>query len=162
MEDMFNEIRRGLDAGVYQLALNMALCIPDICAALESEDGKASPAKYKSWYERYVAGRLRLSASDCYYFRCSFLHQGTTEHDRSSYDKIIFIEPNDRMVLHNNVLEGALNIDVRLFCIELIGAATQWLNDVRETQTFKDNYEKSFRRYPNGIAPYIVGAPVYA
>ncbi len=89
MEDLLNEIERGLDAKVYQLSLNLALCIPDICAALESDDGQTNRTKYKRWYETYVGDKLRLSASDCYYFRCSFLHQGSTEHERSNFKKNI-------------------------------------------------------------------------
>jgi hypothetical protein len=53
-----------------------------------------------------------------------------------------------------------LNIDVRLFCPDLIAAANDWLVKNEGTETFKANFPKFIRRYPNGIAPYIVGAPV--
>ncbi|WP_394557828.1 hypothetical protein [Priestia aryabhattai] len=162
MEDLFNEIERGLDAGVYHLALGTALCIPDICAGLQSEDGKTSGRKYKEWYNSYVGDKIRMSANDCYYFRCSFLHEGSTQHERSNYDRVLFIEPNaTTAILHNNILEGALNIDIRIFCNDLIKSAREWLEDVKDNETYIKNHEKSFKRYPNGIAPYIVGVPVY-
>ncbi len=160
MDDLFNEIERGLNAGVYQLCLGMALCIPDICAALQSEDGKTSGKKYKDWYQKYASDKCIMSAEDCYYFRCSFLHQGSTQHEKSQYDRVLFVEPSAGF-LHNNVLEGALNIDIRIFCLELIAAAKRWLNDVKDNEVFIRNHENSFKRYPNGLAPYIVGLPVY-
>lgn len=104
MEDLFNEIERGLDARVYHLTLGMALCIPDMCAALQSEDGKTSGRKYKDWYNNYVGDKLIMSADDCYYFRCSFLHQGSTKHEKSNYERVIFVEPNEMFTFHNNVM----------------------------------------------------------
>lgn len=163
MEDMFNGIMRGLDAGVYQLALITALCIPDICGALESQDGKASGAKYKSWYDRNMTDRTRMNGSECYYFRCAFLHQGTTEHEKSRYEKILFIEPGAMVsIFHNNVMDGVLNIDVKIFCAEMVAAASNWLISIKDDPIFKSNYSKSFRRYPDGFQNLIVGIPVYA
>lgn len=161
MDYLFNEIERGLDARVYQLSLGMALCIPDICAALESYDGKTSGSKYRAWYDKYVSKELKLSSSDCYYFRCSFLHQGSTEHEKSNYDKIIFIEPNPRITLHNNIIDNVLNIDINIFCRELVQAGRDWYEFTKDAEKFIENYGKSFKRYPNGLAPYIVGIPVY-
>ena len=59
-----------------------------------------------------------------------------------------------------NVFNGALNIDVRLFCSEFIGWGRQWLSEVEGTERYKVNYDKFMRRYPNGLPPYIVGLPV--
>lgn len=161
MEYLFKEIERGLDAGVYYLSLGIALCIPDICAALESDDGKTSGKKYKGWYDKYVGNKLSMTADDCYYFRCSFLHQGSTQHEKSQFKRIIFIEPNESCILHNNIISGALNIDVRIFCTDLIESARKWLETVKDNKNFKRNIDNSFRRYPNGLPPYIGGIPVY-
>ncbi|MGJ7910466.1 hypothetical protein [Neobacillus sp. LXY-1] len=160
MEDLFNEIERGLDARVYHLSLGIALCIPDICAALQSDDGKTSGKKYKEWYNKYVGDKIMMTADDCYYFRCSFLHQGSTQHEKSSYKKVIFVEPSSN-VFHNNVINDVLNIDVRIFCKDMIKSGRDWLKDVKDNKNFIRNHESSFKRYPNGLAPYIVGIPVY-
>lgn len=162
MDYLFNEIERGLDAGVYQLSLSLTLCIPDICAGLESVDGKTNGEKYKDWYNKYMNGKLFMSADDCYYFRCSFLHQGSTRHEKSKFKKIIFVEPtSSNNIFHNNVLGDALNIDIVIFCNEMISAGRKWYEDVKDSDNYKRNYEKSFKRYPNGLAPYIVGIPIY-
>ena len=59
---------------------------------------------------------------------------------------------------HYNILNDALNIDVGLFCREMAAGARNWLNAVENTPRFRANYDKFARRYPNGLAPYLVGA----
>ncbi|SEI89252.1 hypothetical protein SAMN04488127_0723 [Bhargavaea ginsengi] len=161
MENMLNEIEKGLEAGVYHLALGMTLCIPDICAALQSNNGETKKNKYVNWYDQYVGDKVRMSANDCYYFRCAFLHQGRTEHKDSQYRKIIFIEPTSILTLHNNVLNDVLNIDIQIFCRVIIDAARNWYEEQKDTKNYKSNFEHSFKRHPEGMAPYIVGVPVY-
>lgn len=163
MEELLKEIEKGLEVGLYQTALSMTLCLPDICGALESENGRASGEKYKAWFNEYIEKTKigRITADDCYYFRCSFLHQYTTEHNKSNYEKIIFLEPNDTISMHNNVLEGALNIDINIFCISIIEAVIRWKSLKQETEEYIKNYDKTFKKHPNGISPYIVGIPVY-
>ncbi|WP_218668306.1 hypothetical protein [Sediminibacillus massiliensis] len=75
--------------------------------------------------------------------------------------KILFVEPDHGMVMHNNEINDVLNIDVEIFCKDLIKAASEWYKKAKNTDNFKKNYEKTFKRYPDGLAPYIVGIPVY-
>jgi hypothetical protein len=42
----------------------------------------------------------------------------------------------------------------------MIAGAIGWLNRVAATPHFTQNYDRFVRRYPNGLAPYIVGIPV--
>jgi len=42
MEDLIRQLRAA-SASLYYLALFAALAIPDICSALETENGKATP-----------------------------------------------------------------------------------------------------------------------
>ena len=81
MDDFLNQVDLAANtAGLYFLALAGALVIPDICGALESPDGKTNGARYTAWFNtnvapKYSAGLVQLSGEDCYFFRCSFLHQ---------------------------------------------------------------------------------------
>jgi hypothetical protein len=43
----------------------------------------------------------------------------------------------------------------------MIQGAQQWLLTVQGTPTFEANLKTLFTRHPTGIAPYIVGVPVY-
>lgn len=171
MDDFLDQVEVAAnDARLYYLALLGALAIPDLCGALEAQGGEATRARYKSWFDTHV-GPLYvnhwagdepfLSGEDCYLFRCSYLHQGRTQHPRSGYSRILFVEPGTTTnVFHMNIMNDALNIDVRLFCLEMVTAARGWLAGVAGTEPYETNLNAFVRRYPHGLAPYIVGIPV--
>lgn len=163
MRDLLDQIEQALRGNLYYVALFPTLAIPDMCAALESEDGIATRERYIAWFDEWVAGRYAgmLDGGDCYFFRCSLLHQGSSQNARSSYSRVLFIEPGaSTNVLHCNVINDALNIDVRIFCMDMVAAAREWLNRVEGTVVFQRNYPRFMQRYPNGLAPYIRGVPV--
>ena len=163
MRDLLIQIKNGLGANLYLLSLFSALAIPDLCGAMDSKNGEAKPEKYKAWFDKYVAPKYNgfLNGNDCYYFRCSLLHQGSSQHPKSNYKRVLFVEPSATTnVFHNNIMEDALNIDVRIFCNDIISGAEAWLDENEETELYKKNYDKFMRRYPNGLSPYIVGVPV--
>ena len=163
MRDFLNQIQQALTANLYYVALFAGLAIPDICGALQSTNGRASKAKYVNWFDRYVAGLYagNLTGQDCYYYRCSALHQGSSQNPQARYLRILFIEPSATTnVFHNNVLNNALNIDVRIFCNDIISGALLWLQQHQNTPTYLQNHALYMKRYPNGLPPYIVGVPV--
>ncbi|PIP17784.1 MAG: hypothetical protein COX43_02405 [Parcubacteria group bacterium CG23_combo_of_CG06-09_8_20_14_all_35_9] len=163
MRDFLTQIKNGLDANLYLLSLFSALAIPDLCGAMSSENGEANPEKYKTWFDKYVAPKYNgfLSGNDCYFFRCSLLHQGSSQHPNNTYKRVLFVEPSTTTnVFHNNIMNDALNIDVRIFCNDITEGAEKWLDENEETELYKKNYDKFMRRYPNGLSPYIVGVPV--
>ena len=163
MKDFLVQIKNGLDANLYLLSLFSALAIPDLCGAMSSENGEASAEKYKIWFDRYAAPKYNgfLSGEDCYFFRSSLLHQGSSQHPKSNYKRVLFVEPSATTnIFHNNIVNDALNIDVRIFCNDLISGAEKWLEENENTGLYKKNYDKFMRHYPNGLPPYIVGVPV--
>lgn len=123
----------------------------------------ATEDKYKKWFDQYVAPKYNgfLTAEECYFFRCSLLHQGSSQHPKSIYSRKLFIEPTATTnVFHNNVMNDALNIDVRIFCNDMVESVKDWLYKVEKTDLYKENYKKFMKRHPNGLAPYIMGVPV--
>ena len=166
MQALFNQIRWAVEHNAYYLALYASLTLPDICGAMSSENGWATREKYIEWFNQYVAPRYPgglFTGDDCYTFRNSVLHQGRTAHPSGRYSRILFIEPGPRTqgtIAHLNVINDALNIDVRIFCTDILEGAEQWLNDVWQTAEYERNYDLFARRYPNGLAPYLVGPPV--
>jgi len=163
MRHLLEQIKKGLDNNLYYLSLFAALALPDICGAINSESGEANKDKYVQWFNKYVAGKYRgfLGGEDCYYFRCSLLHQGNSQHPRSNYSRVLFVEPTATTnVFHCNILNDALNIDVRIFCNDIVEGVEEWLKEVEKTELYKRNYSKFMRRYPYGLKPYIVGVPV--
>lgn len=167
MRIFLEQIRTSLDSNLYYVALFAALAVPDICGAIDSDDGVASKNKYMEWFDKYVAPKYRsgntkyLTGEDCYYFRCSLLHQGSSQHLHSSFSRVLFVEPTaTTTVFHCNIMNDALNIDVRIFCDDIVAGAYEWLEKVSGTERFERNFNKFMRRYPQGLAPYIVGVPV--
>lgn len=163
MKNLLEQIKKGLDNNLYYLSLFATLAIPDICGAINSENGEASKDKYVQWFNKYVAGKYHgfLDGEDCYYFRCSLLHQGSSQHPRSNYSRVLFVEPTATTnVFHCNILNDALNIDVRIFCNDIVEGVKEWLKEVENTDLYKRNYSKFMMRHPHGLKPYIGGVPV--
>jgi hypothetical protein len=75
MNEILRQIRAASATGLYFLALFCALTLPDICGALESENGQASGSKYKAWLRANVPEQA-TDADLIYGLRCSLLHQG--------------------------------------------------------------------------------------
>ena len=149
--------------GLYYLALGGALAVPDMCAGLESPTGETSGALYKSWFDVNATPLHRgiLSGEDCYFFRCSFLHQGRTKHPRGNFTRIVFVEPGAISgMFHMNVMNDALNIDVGRFCAEMVESARRWLSRVEGCEPYESNIIHFVQRYPDGLAPYFINVPV--
>jgi hypothetical protein len=162
MRDLLDQIELGLQANLYYLSLIATLSIPDMCAALSSPDGTTTGAQYAAWFDANVAAKYggHLSGETCYQFRCSLLHQGTTQHPKSTYSRIIFVEPNPRHRFHNIVISDALNLDIPQFCLDIVASARTWIPANENTLAYRRNYPKFIQRFPTGIPPYIVGTPV--
>ena len=169
MRDLLDQIERGIQANLYYLSLIAALSVPDMCAALSSADGQTTGAKYAAWFDQYAAPKYNgnLDGETCYQFRCSLLHQGTTQHPKSSYSRIIFLEPQGHpYFFHNNIFENAaaresvLNLDAPRFCRDIIASANDWLAANENTPIYRANFPKFIQRYPSGLRPYIDGTPI--
>jgi hypothetical protein len=182
MRELIDQLACSLETGLYYLSLFGALAIPDIAGALDSDDGRASGERYEAWYEEWVRPRFRekilegiplearqyvselenpLTGETCYRFRCSLLHQGSSQHPRSPFSRIIFIEPRaTSSVVHYVIMDDALCIDLTSFCREVISGARMWLETVENTERYRANYNNFARRHPEGLKPYIGGVPV--
>lgn len=166
MREIIEQMTKASEAKLYYVALFTALALPDICGAAESSDGVSTPERYKAWFDANVSpkynacGVITLRGVDAYQFRCSMLHQARMNHPNSAYTRILFVEPNKQITLHNNVLNDALNIDIQIFVNDVATSAEQWLTSVARDPAVERNLEMIVRRYDNGIPPYIVGLPV--
>jgi len=167
MRDFLDQIDAATNANFYYVACACALAVPDICTGLEASDGRATGARYRTWFDQWVApkygfqGGTSLDGDACYRLRCSLLHEGSALPTGGSFSRVLFVEPDaSGNVFHNNVLNDALNLDVRIFCRDVTDSARTWLTTAEGTEPFATNFERFIRRHPNGLAPYIVGVPV--
>jgi len=129
MDRLFHEIVIAVNQGLYFLALIATLYAPDMCAGLEKPDGRTSGPLYIAWFDRWVAAKYggRFTGTDCYGLRCSLLHEGRAQPRQGLYARAIFVEPSPIGVFHNNVLNDALNLDIPIFCRDMIEGAQRWL-----------------------------------
>ncbi|MDP3883933.1 hypothetical protein [Hydrogenophaga sp.] len=170
MRTLIAQTQKALEAELYYVALFTALSIPDIAAALESSDGRASGKRYAAWYEEWVRPRLKesrgrenpLTGEACYGFRCALLHQGRSQRTNDQYSHIMFVEPgHPNYSIHDCLVSGkALLIQLDEFVMEVLRGGELWLKSVQGTEPFEQNYSHFAKRRPQGLRPYVVGAPV--
>ncbi|MFA5252756.1 MAG: hypothetical protein WC454_09265, partial [Phycisphaerae bacterium] len=151
MDKLLESVSLSLESQNWYSALFMSLSIPDICAALESGDGKSSREKYIKWFDANLASIYKkkigcpknehvfLTGADMYAFRCSMLHQFSDDtKSQKKKDKI----GKFRMTVNNGHLNyncdvtakeiaggDVLHIDVPQFCMEVLKAAKKWKQD---------------------------------
>lgn len=128
MERFTNAIRKAMQNENWFAGLFLALCLPDICGSLEVPD-KQVGERYKRWFNDNLAQKYSsmFSADDCYYFRCSCLHQGIDKHDRIAHEKIHFIPPPpNNNIIHLNKLNNILQMQIDIFCDDMAKAVDDW------------------------------------
>lgn len=167
LEILLTEIERALDAGFSYLAVLSALALPDICGALESEDGRAHPTRYKGWYTANLATVWpMLTADECYSLRCGVLHQGRSEiMAPGGVTKPVAFKLPDPMesTIHGVVYNDAMLLfEADLFCDEMIEAVRAWHQRMRNDPTVQANLPNLVRLRPHGFPPVMVGAAVIA
>lgn len=168
IEQLLVEIENALKARFYFLALVLAVALPDICAALESESGETSSVQYKRWYNDNVASRIPgLTNVDAYSLRCGVIHQGKFGHPKMQFDRLLFFLPGPVVGLavsthlnHDGTYSGS--ISVVEFCKYFIQAVRDWYKAKHNDPNVRENLPRLVQYRPNGLAPYIVGQAVIA
>jgi len=161
METLTNEIKNCLLNRLWYAALVLTLLLPDVCAALEAEDGCTTRERYKSWFDKWVGKKYPniLSADQMYYLRCGVAHQGKFEHPTMKYERIFFtLRPNGSF-FHGNVLNKALNLDIRFFCKDVVQSVEAWYAAKANDPCVQKNLANLVRFHPNGLAEYLPGVP---
>lgn len=111
----------------YWALLHVTVCIPDICAALESANGETSPNKYEHWARLYLREPL-LSPEERYRMRCKVLHQGRAALEQPGrYTGFSFAQPATTGEVDHLRVEGTtLVVDVGELSKEMRAAASRW------------------------------------
>jgi hypothetical protein len=167
---LFNQVRVTSGLGLFYAALLSALSLPDICAAMDTGDGRAHGPEYMRWFDRWVSprytvqGSITLSGRECYELRCSMLHQGRGRDPGNSYGYFAFVPGTNmhNISLRKITVNGTLMPDVILlsiprFCGDVVDGAEAWLDSVRGTGRFQKNYEAFLRLREGGIPGYVAG-----
>lgn len=170
MRELLKQTRVAVNTDLYYVALVTSLAIPDIAAALDSDDGRTCGKRYANWYDKWVKPQLSktrgrenpLSGAECYAWRCAMLHQGRSQRETDTYRHIMFAHPKVSLGSIHYCTVGGDTLLIRLadFVEEMAKGCEDWLCSIEETERFKNNYGKFARCHPDGLNPYIVGVPV--
>lgn len=154
-------------------ALFLSLTIPDICSKLETPSARKAGARYKRWFDRYLAGTYShqwaaddetvfLSAEDCWALRCSILHEGSDEiSSKDSKDAL----KRFRFVVFGTHLGKFGNevvvFQIQEFCREFVAGARHWLVDVHDNKTVQHRMSQmvSVRTEPFSPIPGVRVGP---
>ena len=145
MNHLIQSIEQSLSTGNHYAALALALAIPDICGWIEDPNSSAK-ARYISWFERYLQSKyIRqrtaqmpehtfLAGSDCYALRCAFLHEGretiTDQKAQQVIESFQFVVPPSGWTVHKNQANNKLQLQVDIFCRDVVEGVTQFLSDM--------------------------------
>ena len=169
MDVILKQIDRALDRGFHYLAVVSALTLPDICAALESPDGRTTRERYKAWYNSWVKNKYPMISDDDFYrLRCGVVHQGILGPQGMQYSRIVFTLPGHaRMhacISRDNagVIESALQLDAISFCRDLMESVNEWYAAKQNDANVQKNLPRLLQFRPNGLPPHFVGLPVIA
>jgi len=167
MEELFKQVESAATQGLWYPALLASLEIPDICGAMASPDGRATPGRYIAWFDRYVGPKYYIpeftvfTGRDCWNLRCSMLHQGSTVKTTSRYERLVFRPKGGHLGAFPDIeVDGTktslLTLEIPAFCKDIVDGGTVWLTEVKETPEFKRNFEKFMQARPNGL-PGLIG-----
>ena len=94
----WNDMTKCVHAKAYWSLLHVTVCIPDICAALETPGGNVGK-RYTRWCKAHLTDPT-LSAEERWIMRCKVLHQGRAKTDKQGrYTGFAFGWGIDRMAM---------------------------------------------------------------
>lgn len=143
MDRFTNAIEMAIDSKNWYAALYLALALPDICARLESVDGKTNGSRYAAWFDKYMGHRYAhvlgggyerhvfLSGGDCYALRCAALHEGagdiSSQRAKDALERFHFTVVS----AHCNQIGTVLQVDIPTFCQDICEEVGRWASEFK-------------------------------
>lgn len=125
-----DEMQVCLSSKAYWALLHVTVCLPDVCAALQSNDGEANPSRYKYWCDVYFNDpRLNnFRGVELYEIRCKVLHQGSASAKKGQYAGYSFAQPSSSGAIDHGRLDGTtLIVDVGELSKKVEDAVESWI-----------------------------------
>ncbi|HBD7399466.1 hypothetical protein [Legionella longbeachae] len=157
MEIIIQSVRQAVLNKNWFASLFICLTLPDICGAMENPISR-NGERYKKWYQKYLAGKYNhLSADDCWKLRNACLHECSDSDAQMAFKRVHFVEPQESMVIHNNILNDVLQLQIDVFCNDFCDAVEKWLVDMENMQEVIDRIKNLMRIHPiTSLAPFII------
>jgi hypothetical protein len=161
IEFVLSEIEKALASRLHFAAITMSLTLPDVCAALESLDGRSTFRRYTEWYKANVTTFSHLTAEHCYSLRCGVVHQAQTVVKGQRYKRVIFVPPESAQI-QEGVDHDALLFNTDFFCDSLIESVRRWYEANHSNPTVLANLPGLVEVRPDGYPNYFVGMSAIA
>jgi hypothetical protein len=161
MENLFTSITQAIASGNPHAALCVSLTLPDIAAAYEypAMSGRRNVgARYTQWFNDHLSSKyihevgashehhVFMNADDFYAMRCAVLHEGKDDistNNRAVLSKFDFVTSLSGRIVHcnssTNGSEVRLNIQVEIFCNEIMEEVKRWWNNTNQTDKERIN-----------------------
>jgi hypothetical protein len=133
----------------FHAALTIALILPDICASIENPGTGKSKDRYESWFRKWAEPKFRpsfggdetkpsfITAANCYQIRCSLLHSGTAEIEKSKITDLARFEFFDdttgahlihcvNVTLNGENIGGFLQLKASIFAEAIFDSVDEW------------------------------------
>lgn len=174
MNELLDQIEEALESRLYYVALMGALTLPDIAAALQSEDGCTKAALYMDWLKANFDWTewAELTPADIYNTRCAMLHQFSAHQQKAlRFHRIVFIPPeggqNPGRVVRQRLDQAQpvgpnsdgeppfdfYTVDLADFIHDLLAATRAWWNTNASDATVARNRERTFGRRGQEFLP---------
>ena len=127
----WEEMDRCRGQKTYWALLHMTVCLPDICAALESHNGESRGDLYVAWCDRHLPDPY-LTGAERWRMRCKVLHQGRATTDQAGrYTGFSFGQPAANGYEDHGRVDGAvLSVDVGRLAAEVRAGVERWIQEV--------------------------------
>ncbi|MEK6848209.1 MAG: hypothetical protein AABX65_01090 [Nanoarchaeota archaeon] len=162
---IIEELEILLGQKLYASSLILAFMIPDICAAISSENGESTKNKYKTWFKEYMKKYERhFNGDNAWNYRCALLHQGKLKHPKSDYSSVYFTI-SQNIKFHNCIAyinkQKYYICDIEYFCRDVIGAYKNWHDVEKNKINYKRNMADVVKIYRSSLGNIIKpGIPV--
>jgi len=137
--------------------------LPDICAALESNNGESKKNDYCKWFNDNLAQKMSfITAENFYKFRSGLVHQAIISGiDKYDYSRIIF------PIMRNNSFDNCASGNTYIYSLDtfsstIFSAIASWYELNKNNSIVQKNIKKLLKVHPDGLSPDFVGMPVIA
>jgi hypothetical protein len=144
LEEVFalywQDMERCRRAGAFWSLLHVTVCLPDICAAVQSDNGETSGGLYAAWCDNYLPDPI-LTGVERYRMRCRVLHQGRASLGRAGrYTGFSFGEPGPNGEVDHRRLRGrTLVLDVNSLSLEVTSGVKAWITQLETHPTSSES-----------------------
>ena len=178
MHTTIEQLRKCHEQKLYQISIFIACTLPDICAALESENGRASAEKYRAWCRDNLTLEKfsKVTAEELYRLRCRLVHQGSgnfetkTESNEKELTLLFFDkEENERRMKVGGIIKNDTGdyklVEIHGFIGGIADSAIDWWDRMAKEQNVnvKRNHLGLLKRYEKGLPwfPLLGDYPIY-